>query len=87
MLTKIDDKTIRTLDEIEKMYPDNFILFKETADEEGYVVGLCTGSEVILAEYATMLFEEMQPRPKFNPFAIAYGANIGSSIGGVYLEI
>ena len=86
MFTKIEDQTPRAFDEIETLYPDHFILVLETASDMGTVVGISSGSEVILADYATSLYEKMNPKPINNPFVIAYGANVDSSIGGVYLE-
>jgi hypothetical protein len=86
MVTKIDDKALKTFDEIEKLYPDNFILVLEANEGAGIVVGLSSGSEVALADYSMLLFEAMNPKPKHNPYVIAYGANVDSSIGGVFLE-
>ena len=86
MFTQINDNTIRTMDEIEKLHPNNFILVMEKADDKGIIVGLSTGSEAVLADYATLLYETMNPKPLANPFLIAYGANVDGSIAGVYLE-
>jgi len=86
MLTKIGDKKLRTFDEIEGLYPDNFILVMETDYDRGLIIGVSSGSEVVLVDYAALLYETMNPKPENNPFVIAYGANVDSSIGGVYLE-
>jgi len=86
MLTKISDNTIRTFDEAEQLYPNNFILLLRTEKDKGVIVAICTGSEVNLFDYGMMLYEEMNPLPLKNPYVIAYGMNIDSSIGGVYLE-
>ena len=57
----------------------------ETMNDKGFIVGLSTGSEVALVDYSASLYETMNPRPDCNPFVIAYGVNVDSSIGGVYL--
>ncbi|MCL2170425.1 MAG: hypothetical protein FWB74_10445 [Defluviitaleaceae bacterium] len=85
MLTKYEDSTIRTFEEIEKLYPDNFILVHSIDDERGYIVGLSTKTELILADYADFLMESMHPSPDANPFVIAYGKNMSSPLGGIYV--
>jgi len=87
MFAKVQwDDEVKTFDEITEWYPNNFILVKRTSEDSGTIVGLSTGSEVILADYATVIYEELNPQPKKNPCIILYGNNIDSSIGGVFLE-
>ena len=86
MFSKVDDDKLRTFDEIETLYPNNFILVMEIEDDRGLIMGLSSGSEMVLADYSTSLYEKMNPKPENNPFVIAYGVNVDSSIGGVYLE-
>jgi hypothetical protein len=50
------------------------------AVDRGIVVGLSSGSEVALVDYSISLYEKMSPKPENNPFVIAYGINVDSSI-------
>ncbi|MCL2170906.1 MAG: hypothetical protein FWB71_02035 [Defluviitaleaceae bacterium] len=86
MLIQFEDKTIRSFDEIEQLYPDNFILIYGVDDNRGYIAGLSTANEFFLTDYADYLLEKTNPKPEYSPYLITYGKNIDSSIGGFYIE-